>query len=1113
MPHRKVSLAALALAAGIATASAAASPPGERASSATILAERARAAAAAGRPAEAVAQFNEAAALFAAVPDPRAQADAIARMGEAQEVLGRFDDALRSARTALAIHREIGDRVRQVSDLVDAGVAEEDLGRYAAALADQQKALAQARALGSRLDAADALGNIGIVEMRLGRYEPALRAHGESLAIDRSIGNRLGEGDELGRIGIVDEQLGRYDEALRELRAALAVHRAIGNRRGEAKTLNNIGIVDEHLGRYAEALRSHDEALPLFRAIGNRLGEADALGNIGIVDADLGRYAAALAAQESALAIFTALDNRLGQAEDLANTAIVDNDLGRYDESLQALDRALVLDRDIGNQLGEANALGSVGVVYEDLGRYEDALGEFQAALAIHRKIGNLRGQAGDLGNVGIVLGDLGRLSDAVDAESDAFELDRTLNDPAGEAADLNNVANLEERAGRYENARRDHERALALDRATGNRLGEADDLSNIGNEQNLLGHSAEGLAAARDALRIETGLGAPESLWRAQRVAARSEALLDRRDEAIADYDAAIARIETLRASLEAVAERRTFFENKLFVYDEFIDYLRDLDGRFPGRGYDRKALNVFEREQGRAFLEEIGQSSARSFSGVPPHVTAEEADLARAQERVESGLAKSRSAEPVDAEAVSSQERELADLRRRRAALEAGVRIAYPAYYALTHPQPGDPATLQQLLAPGEAVLVYAVLDRATALWVIDRSHFELLSLPGGTKDVAAKVDAVLRGPHALQSAIDNGESRTRVLTKLAVSDLPQVSSDAFALYRWLVPPAARPTVEAASQLLVVPTGPLYQLPWEALVTQDPTGAAEPHYLIDDHAVSYLSSSSLLAVLRAAEVQRRAPRYSIVAFANPDYGSDAAPDRGRESLAKVQSNVLASYIANEPQSSFPELLGTEVEAKAVLATLDPPPESHPLYEGEEASRENILALEAADCAKGPCLRDYRYVLFATHAVLPDEVEGLLQPALVLSHPERGGAFLTMGDVLGLSLDADVVSLSACNTGRGELTHGDGVRGLTQAFMYAGSPVVSVTLWELNDLAASKLTPAFYAGLKAGKSPSDALRDAKRGLLHGADELMRFPFYWAPTVIFGDGASRLAKP
>jgi CHAT domain-containing protein len=146
---------------------------------------------------------------------------------------------------------------------------------------------------------------------------------------------------------------------------------------------------------------------------------------------------------------------------------------------------------------------------------------------------------------------------------------------------------------------------------------------------------------------------------------------------------------------------------------------------------------------------------------------------------------------------------------------------------------------------------------------------------------------------------------------------------------------------------------------------------------------------------------------------------------------------------------------------------------------------------------------------LFATHAVLPDEVEGLVQPALVLAHPERGDGFVTMSDVLGLTLDADVVSLSACNTGRGTLTHGDGVRGLTQAFMFAGTPVVTVTLWQLSDAAAAESTPAFYAGLKAGKSPAAALRDAKLALLHGDDALLRYPFFWAPTVVFGDGATR----
>jgi CHAT domain-containing protein/tetratricopeptide (TPR) repeat protein len=1098
VPVAAVPVVTLAFALAVSTTSGAAGGAGAQL-------RLANAAAAAGRPVEALARFEHAAVLARARSDRRDEAAALAGRGEAQETLGRFESALESAQSARSLHLALGDRTRAAADLVDCGIAREDLNRYAAALADEQRALAEARAAHDRRDEAAALGAIGVAAMREGRIATALAADQASLRLDRSVGNRVGEGDELGRVGLVDDVLGRYGDALREFARALAVHRAIANRRGEAKTLNNLGIVEEHMGRYAAALRSHEQALPLFRAIGNRLGEASDEDNIGIVDEDLGRYLPALAAHESALSVFRALGNAAGEAADLANTAIVDTDLGRYDEALHDLDRALALDRRIDNPSGVADALESVGVVYEDLGRYEDALGEFQEALALHRKLGNPRGQAGDLGNIGVVLAELDRAGDAVDAESDAFELDRKLDDPAGEAADLNNVGNVLERAGRNAEALRAHRRALALDRAAGNRLQASQDLSNIGNEENLLGRSAEALAAARDALHGELGLDAPEAVWRALRVAARAEARLGRRDDALADYDAALGRIEALRASLEAGSERRSFFENKLFVYDEYLDYLRELDGRYPGRGYDRKALDVFEREQGRAFLEEIGQSSARTFSGVPPEVTARESELAAQTERVQTLLAKSRSA-AVDGAAVSALAGELADLLRSRAALESRLRVAYPAYFALTHPQPRDPATLQRLLAPGEVALVYAVLDDATALWVIDRSHLSLYSLTGGTRDVSAKVQAVLRGPQAMQDDLDHSITNPHILTERAAQLAPQVASDAYALYTWLVPPAARASVEAGSHLLVVPTGPLYQLAFEALVTRDPASEPEPHFLIEDRAVSYLSSASLLAVLRAAEAARRAPRYPVVAFADPAYAQpgQASADEDRSAVAKLQTNVLASYFG--PRDYFPELPGSETEAKAVVAALDAPADSRPLYEGEDASRDNVLQLQAADCDKAPCLRDYRYLLFATHAVLPDQVEGLAQPSLVLAHPESGAGFLTMGDVLGLSLDADVVSLSACNTGRGTASHGDGVRGLTQAFMYAGTPVVSVTLWDLSDLAAAHLTPAFYAGLKAGKSPAEALRDAKLALLHGDDAILRFPYFWASTVIFGDG-------
>jgi CHAT domain-containing protein len=136
---------------------------------------------------------------------------------------------------------------------------------------------------------------------------------------------------------------------------------------------------------------------------------------------------------------------------------------------------------------------------------------------------------------------------------------------------------------------------------------------------------------------------------------------------------------------------------------------------------------------------------------------------------------------------------------------------------------------------------------------------------------------------------------------------------------------------------------------------------------------------------------------------------------------------------------------------------------------------------------------------------VLPNEVSGVQQPALVLAHPERDG-FLTMGDVLGLSLDADFVALSACNTGAGAAASGEGVSGMTRAFIYAGTPAISVTLWDVDDRAAPQITPAFFAGMDAGMPPADALRHAKLTQLASPSALLRHPYAWGPAVIFGDG-------
>ena len=171
------------------------------------------------------------------------------------------------------------------------------------------------------------------------------------------------------------------------------------------------------------------------------------------------------------------------------------------------------------------------------------------------------------------------------------------------------------------------------------------------------------------------------------------------------------------------------------------------------------------------------------------------------------------------------------------------------------------------------------------------------------------------------------------------------------------------------------------------------------------------------------------------------------------------------------------------------------------PLHLHEDASLETVLQLNEDEQ-----LDDFRYVVFSTHAILPNEIDHINQPALVLSYPEENG-YLTMGEVFGLQMNADLVTLSACNTGRGENIQGEGVRGLTRAFMYAGTPAVSVTLWSIQTDSAKQLSMNLFTQLKEKQALATGLRQAKLTMLEGEPkDYFSHPYFWAPLVVFGDG-------
>jgi CHAT domain-containing protein len=405
------------------------------------------------------------------------------------------------------------------------------------------------------------------------------------------------------------------------------------------------------------------------------------------------------------------------------------------------------------------------------------------------------------------------------------------------------------------------------------------------------------------------------------------------------------------------------------------------------------------------------------------------------------------------------------------------------------LKYPQPVKLEELQtKVLKPGEILLVYGVMPNTTCLWIIGPDNFHLVTLAIGEQDLGRKVAAYRR--LVLRTRDKTGG---KIFPKASPEERDRLRQEMSGL---LLPAPVRTALTSGLSLYIVPTGPLYSLPFEALETQAP---GQPfRYLVEDYAVAYLSSASLLKTLRETQARKQAqPPYPLLAFANPRYETDSSNRTDAQSVRGLQTQAYQNFLGGR----FRELPETEDEARAIKELLRAPDQSNPLILREAASRTTLLRLNQA--ARLP---DYRYLVFACHGVLPGEVDRVLQPALVLAFPEKEGV-LTMGDVFGLRLNADLVSLSACNTGRGSEVKGEGVVGLTRAFMYAGSPAVSVTLWSVESFSAKELNVGMYRYLGRRLGRAAALRQIKLALLRGEKgNKYRHPYYWAPLVVFGEG-------
>ncbi len=238
----------------------------------------------------------------------------------------------------------------------------------------------------------------------------------------------------------------------------------------------------------------------------------------------------------------------------------------------------------------------------------------------------------------------------------------------------------------------------------------------------------------------------------------------------------------------------------------------------------------------------------------------------------------------------------------------------------------------------------------------------------------------------------------------------------------------------------------------------------------------------------LTSAATATADPRtYDLLAYGDPVF----SVGRAVPGAARMPELVRGAY--RSAGVTFPQLPNTRREVESISGTVRAG--KCRIYVGSDATEASV---------KHEVLSDYRMLHFATHAVMDDKAPSMSGVVLSLVNTGAEDGILRISEIFNLDLKADLVVLSACQTGLGKLVKGEGVIGLTRAFLYAGARRVVVSLWEVNDLATADFMGIFYRRMQAGMTPAIALRQAKLAMVRSDSPAYRHPYFWAPFVVVG---------
>ena len=739
----------------------------------------------------------------------------------------------------------------------------------------------------------------------------------------------------------------------------------------------------------------------------------------------------------------------------------------RFDAALRQYRQTLVIDK-LSPAL-KALTYDAIGQTYAELYQTELSQRSYLKALSIARVNKNYLVEAEVQLNLAYLSFSKGDVGQAMELAQNAVIASGKGNDQGDVAEALGFLAQMELKNGRVEKGRKDLDRALVLYQQNNDLPAQIKALCvlsglNLSSGQTSLAReqaeAALGIAEklARRATTDGQKLRANALRWPCWLALARTQRASQKREEALKSYFRAVTGTIVAWWMVYSATERSAigFAEERQAPHRELVDLLVEL-GRID------EAYNAYQQGRVRTLSGMINARRVvgfRSDNGKDDKISALSASIIALRTKLLSSTLTRPQREALESELSEAED----SFTERRLQAE------------LNHPRRrlvfSDPALLKQLqqkvLGDGESVLEFCLGDDRSFVWLISRENVSLEILPG-RKEIDDKVRKYVND---LSVAPPNLHLQVRTARQRAMAE---------DLFKTLFGKQAD-RLRAGSKLIIIPDGSLNQVPFESLVHND-------HFLIEDHEISYLPSANLIELLRQSP-KPASDQLDLLAFGDPVFSKQAKPSQTR-TLRATPSKVNRQAWDWDITKLSP-LPRTREEVEYIASLI--PKERKRLFLGKDSTEKAF---------KQEPLNKYKWIHLATHSLIDEQDPGRSAVVLPLIGSNEEDGFLRATEIADLNLDCDLVILSACETGRGQLMSGEGILGLSRSFFIAGARSVVVSQWNVSDISTAQLMKDFYQELVNGATKAAALREAKLRMLRSGSET-RHPYYWAPFVVIG---------